>query len=83
MVCAAACAALPFRSELAEAALAEVLGTLAVSVADTRIADSGRPELGRDDLRNLGEQPLPHLRTAMIEQHGAVGCRRAPARRPD
>jgi len=40
---AAACAAIPFRSEPDEAAVAEVLGTLLVSVVVIRTADSGTP----------------------------------------
>ena len=40
---AAACAALPFKSAPDEAAVAEVFGTLLVSVVAVRIALSGRP----------------------------------------
>ena len=43
MVTAAACAALPFKSEPEDAAVAEVFGTLLVSVAVMRMADSGKP----------------------------------------
>ncbi|MEJ0007242.1 MAG: hypothetical protein WDM77_12970 [Steroidobacteraceae bacterium] len=42
IVCSRGLRALPFRSAPADAAVAEVLGTLEVSVVDTRIAASGK-----------------------------------------
>ena len=73
IVCAAACAALPLRSAPDDAAVAEVFGTLLVSVVVTRMALERHAELRRDDLRDLGVQALPHLCAAVIQQHRAVG----------
>ena len=70
---AAACAALPFRSLPHDAAVADAFGTLLVSEAETRTRSRSRPSSSRDDLRDLGEQALPHLGPAVIEEHAAVG----------
>jgi hypothetical protein len=58
---------MPFRSDPLEAAVAEVLGTLPVSVAVifTRVDAHAEP-LGRD-LRHLLEQALPHLGPAVVQ----------------
>jgi hypothetical protein len=73
MVLAAFSAAMPLRSVPDEAAVAEVLGTLSVTVevTFTRV-DADLEGLG-DDLGDLGEQPLPHLGAAMVQQDRAVG----------
>ena len=70
---AAACAALPFRSLLEEAAVAEVFGTLLVSVVVQRMLPEVDLQLLRDDLRDLRVQALAHLRAAVIQQDRAVG----------
>jgi hypothetical protein len=69
---AASCAALPFRSAPVEAAVAEVLATLLVSVA---VSARGRShaQLVRHHLRHLGVQALAHFGAAVVHQDGAVG----------
>ena len=63
---------MPLRSEPADAAVADVFGTLSVVVAVMLHAVEVDAELLRDHLRDLGEQPLPHLGAAVIQVHGAV-----------
>ena len=64
---------MPLRSVPDEAAVGEALGTLAVLVAVMRTKCERHAELFRDDLRDLGEEPLPHLGAAVIEMDRAVG----------
>ena len=82
MVCAAACAALPFRSLPEEAAVAEVFGTLLVSVAVSGCVDEVDLQLLGDDLRDLRVQALAHLGAAVIQQDRAVGVDVQRARPP-
>ena len=70
---AAASAAAPFRSVAAEAAVAEVLGTLPVLVALILTAIEIDLQLLGDDLGDLGHQPLAHLRAAVVQVHAAIG----------
>ena len=64
--------AAPFKSVPAEAAVADVLGTLSVRVGITRIALQQHAQALRRDLPDLGVQPLAHLRAAVIHLHAAV-----------
>jgi hypothetical protein len=70
---AASCAALPFRSAPVDAAVAEVLATLVVSVAVARTRLEAHAQLVRHDLRHLGVEALAHLGAAVVHQHRAVG----------
>jgi hypothetical protein len=72
IVLAAFSAAMPLRSVPDEAAVAEVLGTLSVTVEVTFTRDADLEGLG-DDLGHLDEQALPHLGAAMVQQDRAVG----------
>ena len=65
-------AAMPLRSVPDDAAVGEVLGTLAVFVAVMRTKSSGNAELLGDDLRDLDEEPLPHLGAAVVQMDRAV-----------
>ena len=64
---------MPLRSVPEEAAVGEALGTLAVLVAVMRTQSERHAEFLGDDLRDLGEQALPHLGAAVIELDRAVG----------
>ena len=64
--------AAPFRSVPAEAAVADVLGTLSVRVGITRIASSGNAEAVGGDLPDLGVQALAHLGAAVVHLHAAI-----------
>ena len=56
----------------ADAAVADVFGTLSVRVGMMRTASERHAQaLGRD-LPDLGVQPLPHLGAAVIHLHAAV-----------
>jgi hypothetical protein len=70
---AANCAARPFRSVPAEAAVAEALGTLLVSLAVHQHPLEGHAEFVGHDLRHLGVQALAHLGAAVVHLHAAVG----------
>ena len=70
---AAASAAAPFRSVPAEAAVAEVLGTLPVLVAADLDPVEIDLELLGDELGDLGHQALAHLGAAVVQLHAAVG----------
>ena len=56
---AASCAALPLRSLPVEAAVAEVLATLEVSVAEQRTRSSGRPSSCATTWATLVFRPWP------------------------
>jgi hypothetical protein len=66
IVSQAACVAIPFRSDPDDAAVAEVLGTLPVSVAVIFTASVSTPN-SRRHLRHLLEQALSHLGAAMVQ----------------
>ncbi len=73
MVSAASRAAMPLRSVPAEAAVAEVLGTLSVTVAVILIRTRSTCSASATDLGDLDVQPLPHLGPAVVQHDGAVG----------
>ena len=54
--------AAPFRSAPEDAAVADVFGTLSVTVCIIRIRLRGKAELPHHDAENLGVQPLAHFR---------------------
>ena len=64
--------AAPFRSVPAEAAVADVFGTLSVRVGMMRIASQRHAQALRGDLPDLRVQALAHLRAAVIHLHAAV-----------
>jgi len=55
----AACTAMPLRSDPDEAAVAEVLGTLAVSVAVMRTRSSGMPNRAAATCATFWNSPCP------------------------
>ena len=63
---------MPLRSEPDEAAVGEVFGHLGGRGGGDPHAVEVDAELLRHDLRDLDEQPLPHLGAAVIEMHRAV-----------
>ena len=64
--------AAPFRSVLAEAAVAEVFGTLSVRVGMMRTRFERHAEAVGGDLADLGVQALAHLGAAVIHLHAAI-----------
>ena len=72
MVLAASCAALPFKSAPVEAAVAEVLATLLVSVALARTMRQIDAQFMRDHLAYLGVDALAHFGAAVVDQYRAV-----------
>ena len=70
---AASWAALPFKSAPVEAAVADVLGILSVTVAVARTCSSPMPNSRATIWQILVCRPLPHLGAAMIDQHAAIG----------
>ena len=66
------CTAMPFRSRPEDAAVAEVLGTLAVSVAVILIMLQWNAEPERCDLGDFLEQALTHLGAAVVQVNRAV-----------
>ena len=64
--------AAPFRSVPAEAAVADVFGTLSVRVGITRTAIGAHAQAVGGDLLDLRVQSLPHLGAAVIHLHAAV-----------
>ena len=64
---------MPFRSEPAEAAVGAVFGTLSVRVAVICTWSTPMPNSFGHHLRDLDVQALPHLGTAVIHLHRAVG----------
>ena len=82
IVRAAACAAMPLRSEPEEAAVADVFGTLPVVVAVILTRSSLDLEFLGHDLSDLDVEALAHLGAAMVEMDRAVRVDVARARRP-
>ena len=73
IVRAAACAAMPLRSEPEEAAVAEVFGTLPVrGRGDLDLVEVDLELLGHH-LRHLDVEPLAHLGAAVVQMDAAVG----------
>ena len=73
MICRqASTTAAPLRSVPADAAVAEVLGTLSVRVGMTRIVSMPTPKAVGRDLADLGLQALTHFGAAVIYLHAAI-----------
>ncbi len=64
--------AAPFRSVPADAAVADVLGTLSVRVGIRRIGFERHAEAVGGDLADLGVQALAHLGAAVVHLHAAI-----------
>ena len=68
----ASATAAPLRSVPADAAVADVFGTLSVRVGITRTCVGAHAEAVGGDLLDLGEESLPHLGAAVVHLHGAI-----------